>query len=281
MITLYTPWYLLWGIVLGTHRIGCWGGIAYYSSLHKNLFTWHMLQGRLWLKQLGPKESFVELQFSSFLSFAWGTQDSSFFIFPIRIAPQKNALRIHIYYYLDSRKTSQWSAAFGYRYHRHLVLTENDAFTFSAEDKFRTGAVGYYFYSDQGWQWHAKLLLWTGDPKGAPVYQDSLYKSRFGYKDLSQQPYGRYSHGILALGFYYPQWYGLYISMGLDAEQIRHWTQNRLIHDAYFIPRKWLKARNPHYPMLNRAGLPVIRPNDKPRPARWFGEIGLYPLLLY
>jgi len=61
--------------------------------------------------------------------------------------------------------------------------------------------------------------------------------------------------------------------MGVDSEHIRYAIQDIFIHDMYFIPKKWNKAKNPHYPMLDTTGQPYLfKPGQKVKPTSFYFE---------
>jgi len=65
---------------------------------------------------------------------------------------------------------------------------------------------------------------------------------------------------------YIPEdWFGQFfsISTGIDHEKIRHFFQNRVIHDMYFMPDGINPSRNLHYPMLDTEGNPFLFLKDQ------------------
>lgn len=194
-------------------------------------------------------------------------------------------------FYVDDVKTSQRTGTISVEVDRFFLITENDAFADPILDRFRTGTMLFGFEQD-GWRITINSLLWTGDPasKGRRNLRVEDYPARFGIVDLSDATYGRYSHGVLSLQVerYVPlgedvNW-GQVIraEMGLDAEQVRHGLQNRLIHDAFFLPKKWNKVQNRHVPMLDVNGFPyVFLDNQKIRKPRFFGQLHLNPALFW
>ena len=70
--------------------------------------------------------------------------------------------------------------------------------------------------------------------------------------------------------------------IGIDAEQVRHVFQNRIVHDMYFIPERFIGYKNVHYPMLQKDGTPFLqRPGQKVRKPKPFFNLGLNDNLFY
>lgn len=188
-------------------------------------------------------------------------------------------------WYRDQRKTSQTTATIGVHIGRWQVISENDAFTGQVQDRFRTGTFSVR-YVDSLTAFGLSLLMWTGDSRSAGTQRitDSAYPARFGYKDLSESTYGRFSHGVLAATVTRSLGYGQVgqLALGVDAEQVRHLLQNRLIHDMYWLPANWIKSRNVHYPMLMEDGRPYLyQAGQHIRPIRPYMGLSLNPGLFY
>ena len=104
-----------------------------------------------------------------------------------------------------------------------------------------------------------------------------------GYKDLTHAKYGKLSHGILAARADYYWKHGQVVRMesGVDAEQIRHLFQNKLVHD-FLVPAKLVKHKNPHYPMLQSDGSPYLfKKGQHVRPAKFYFQAGLNQMMFY
>ncbi|GAB4412494.1 MAG: hypothetical protein OHK0039_18570 [Bacteroidia bacterium] len=187
--------------------------------------------------------------------------------------------------YLDRQRTSQLSGVLGLHIDGWQLQSENDALAGSIEDRFRTGAFRVLYGRDQ-WQAALTSILWTGDTRveGSFKVRESDYPGRFGYKDLSMDPYSAFSHGILALEAQWALPYGQvgHLGLGLDAERVRHVLQNNLIHDMWILPATWIKSKNPHIPMVDRDGRHYLfLPGQELRPARPYLHLGLNPGLFY
>jgi hypothetical protein len=190
-------------------------------------------------------------------------------------------------WYRDQRETSQVSGSVGFHLGPFQAVMENDVLVGGIEDKFRTGAVLLGYQQDR-LQFGTKVILWTGDTRSEGVKRfgksETDYRGRYGYKDLSQGKYGRFSHGIASLQVQAALPFGQIasLSVGLDSERVRHVIQNVLIHDMWFLPAGWIKARNPHVPMLDRAGNPYLfRPDQQVRAPRMYFSGALNAPLFY
>lgn len=185
-----------------------------------------------------------------------------------------NSLAYSYLRYFDKRNSSQVTGIILLEFDEFIFSTENDIFAKKASDKFRTGAFKFA-YSINNYQFHISSKLWTGNPRGTPKVREGNYPSRFGYRDLSESRNGKYSHGVLCIGINRQYYNSLYSAeIGIDAEKVRHFVQNKLIHDMYFIPKKWNKAKNPHYPMLQPNGEPFLfKQNQQSKKTKLFWEI--------
>jgi len=129
--------------------------------------------------------------------------------------------------------------------------------------------------------------LWHGNthgPNARRIKDSGDYPCRHGYKDLSATHCGRFSHGIMALQVQQmlPYTQTAHLGVGIDSEKIRHFWQNKLIHDLLLFPASWENAHNPHYPMLDENGAPYLFKEDQVlKPSRFFFDLGLNPTLFY
>ena len=146
----------------------------------------------------------------------------------------------------------------------------------------RTGAIQTE-YRDGDMKAGLSAILWTGNPRGAKRAGDTDYPARFGYKDLSDRLYGKFSHGVLSLQFQkkVPYFNCARIEAGIDAEQVRHLLQNKF-HDLISFPAAWNRSKTSHYPMLDSDGLPFLyQSGQKVRPAKFFFFCGLNAAIFY
>ncbi len=234
-----------------------------------------------------PKASGKEVQTSFGLVFGWGQQTKQFdqqFLLPFGNQMQRlNSLGYAFNMYYDEIKTSQTSGTIAFQANRFWLVTENDALGDIAVDKFRTGTV-WVAYRVENTLLALNTRLWTGNSNNTPVITNANYPSQYGYRDMTNTTYGRHSHGVLtfqvlqALAFQQTAM----VEVGLDAERIRHFLQNQLMHDLYFVPQKWNPSKNPHIPMLNdEGGAYLFRKDQRLKPAKAVFHLGLNSSLFY
>ncbi|MCI4666621.1 MAG: polymorphic toxin type 23 domain-containing protein [Bacteroidia bacterium] len=188
-------------------------------------------------------------------------------------------------YYWDQMKTSQWTATIGQHISDISLISENDAYTGFIDDKFRTGTFAVLYRVDN-YELAWNTILWTGDTrsKGVKRVKETEYPAKYGYKDLSNGLYGAFSHGITALQAkaLLPFNQAVQAQLGLDSERIRHMLQNQLIHDMVFLPENWVKAKNPHVPMLDNDGQPFLfKDGQAIKAAALYFNLALNPTLFY
>lgn len=177
-------------------------------------------------------------------------------------------------WYFDNTGTSQRSGGFGIHIHELSFIVENDLFSGTGRDRFRTSYFGIHYHNEII-NLSMNTQLWTGETWGTKLRNtpDSMYQ--VGYKDLRKTLYGRESHGVLSLGVDYLIGYGnrIHTLIGIDHERIRHGLQNRFMHDKPFVPVKW---RNPNvnYPMLDEEGSPVHK-SGKERSGLFYYQFGM------
>jgi len=168
---------------------------------------------------------------------------------------KRNSLGYAYYWFLDTRETSQRSGAWLLQIDRAYVYFENDLFAGQGRDRFRTGTL-QLLYMDSIQQIALNMRMWTGETRGAKVIENSTYPSSRGYKDLSNSLYGKNSSGILSVSYTRSfEFLPLSFELGIDDERIRHFFQNKLIHDFPYL-LKTNPMRNRHLPMLDEHGLP-------------------------
>ncbi|MDH5396565.1 MAG: polymorphic toxin type 23 domain-containing protein [Cyclobacteriaceae bacterium] len=163
-------------------------------------------------------------------------------------------------YYFNNIGYRQPTGTIGIRISDFEFHHENDILGRRASDGFRTAAFGLY-YNKGLHQMAIKSVLWTGNKDAAGVrrVKESSF-ARFGYYDLSETQFGQLSHGILAFSWKlnFPFHQSAEVALGLDSEKIRNTIQNKFMHDMYFWPEKWNKARNLHIPMIDTNGKPFL-----------------------
>lgn len=230
----------------------------FYSHKHFQLGTgW---QAKFYFTGLGPKGMFIENRFHLSGNVAWGKtrQINRQFMNPLfQFTDKRNSLGYAYYWFLDTRETSQRSGAWLLQIDRAYVYFENDLFAGQGRDRFRTGTL-QLLYMDSIQQIALNMRMWTGETRGAKVIENSTYPSSRGYKDLSNSLYGKNSSGILSVSYTRSfEFLPLSFELGIDDERIRHFFQNKLIHDFPYL-LKTNPMRNRHLPMLDEHGLPYV-----------------------
>ena len=187
------------------------------------------------------------------------------------------------HYYKDNKQTSQGTGSIAIHLKDFYILTENDALGSTlGKDNFRTGGLAFGYRQDK-WRYELMTVLWTGQTRGAKTktYRGEAaknYPARWGYRDISNSLYGKYSHGILAARVQYVMPFGqvAQAGIGVDDERIRNFVQNKMMHDMYFCPPKWTTVRNIHFPMLDCEGKAYCYKKEQElKPMRLFYEFGV------
>ena len=256
----------------------------FYEQVQFNFQT----QWRYNFSTYGPSNtSGREVQTSMGLVFGWGKQTKKFdqqFLLPFGNQMQRlNSLGYAFNIYQDDIKTSQTSGTIAFQANRFWLITENDALGDIAVDKFRTGTI-WMAYRVENTLFALNTRLWTGNSNNTPVITNQGYPSQYGYRDMSNTAYGQYSHGVLTFQVLQalPFRQIAMAEIGLDAERIRHFLQNQLMHDLYFVPQKWNPSKNPHIPMLNdEGGAYLFRADQQIKPVRGIFHVGLNSSLFY
>jgi hypothetical protein len=287
---------------LGTHcnKIGLIGRVYWQKD-----FVQLNLQTAGWynFKSLGSEKKAWEAQLQLGISGCWGTKRDSFseinpFLNSVsNQTARPNAVSYAYIFYFDKMGSSQSSGIFGLQISNFRFYFENDFLAFQSKDKFRTGAMGF-FYRYKDWQFALKHLAYTGDPyhKLCPWIEDGLFPSRSGFIDMTSAPLGNKSFGIISLQAERRIVPGKYIhsldrmpldqylaaEIGVDAEQIRNFFQNKLIHDSKLLPLNWNDVKNPHIPMLCSDGCPyTYQDGQKIRKPRIFFQSSLNNSIFY
>lgn len=256
-----------WGVRLGLsvrmgtslQRIGLVAGCSWQFDNGQIQLEW---RGHEHLRALGTQIPSLEHQLRLRLSGGWGQRNAKILEGASPLDRWRAAYRLGYQWnwYFDDQQTSQETGTLLVGIHGVDLMLENDALALlHPGDRFRTGAWSLSW--QQGpWKWMTRVILWHGATKGAPRQNVLQYPGPFGFKDLRGRLYGDRSHGIWQFSASYHLGFGQTsgLALGYDSERIRHFFQNQLIHDLPFLPRQWNKARNPHYPMLDREGQPYL-----------------------
>jgi hypothetical protein len=252
---------------LGSHvsKLGLHvSGYYYYQNLQINsIARWTFNY-----KNLGAPGKFRETKLGVGLVAAWGQNEAKQKYFHSLVSNQTGrsySVGYGYNFYFDNRNTSQRTGTVSFQFHDFEIIHENDILATSGSDRFRTAAL-MVAYSKDSIRVGLNSLLWTGNSNSplAKTYYDTSF-SRYGYKDLSNTPYGNFSNGVLGIQAEYALGFGqnLKFSSGIDSEQIRDLIQNKIIHDMYFIPANWVNTKNLHIPMLDRKGRPYLYRQDQ------------------
>lgn len=191
-----------------------------------------------------------------------------------------------IKWYFDKNQTSQRTGTLIYQVNEWRYIFENDMFAKKMSDKYRTAAFKItYTHFDQEYQ--LQLLMWTGSFNGVgakKVRNDSTFKARYGYFDLTNSPHGLESHGILSFGVTKDYTFAppISYSLGIDAEQVRNIFQNKFIHDSWFLPDFMIPYKNLHFPMICDDGSIYLYKNgQKIRKPKLYYQIGTGESMFY
>ncbi|SMG17741.1 toxin 23 [Marivirga sericea] len=168
-------------------------------------------------------------------------------------------------YYFNKWNTKQPTGELGLNFGHFFILHENDLLAAKSVDKFRTAAIRIG-YQDSVQSIATSFIFWTGNkdhPNTKRINSSSF--SRYGYFDLSDTPYGKYSHGILAIDYARQLPFGnqLALSAGYDHEMIRNVIQNKFMHDLPIWPKKWNTAKSRHVPMIDQNGDAFLYEEDQ------------------
>ena len=262
---------------LGTHvnRIGLFSLVRFtynrFQIVNKNTIFYYFTH-------LGAPGNTFEFQTTNGILAAYQKQDSiskNIKEFYDNYLVYKNSFSYFYTYYFDQIKTNQAVGTIIFQFNRFSIISDNDIFASPASDKFRTAAAKIT-YSTPKFKYAANVILWTGNPKHTTTIKNTDYPARFGYKNLSENLYGKYSNGILSLQITgkINEIYNFSPAIGIDSEKVRHAFQNRLIHDVSFVPQKIKIGGNPHYPMLDTEGNPYLfKQNQKIKPSKLYLQI--------
>ena len=254
-------------INLGSHvsQIGLYLSGYYYQS-RNGLECLQINSNARWTfnyKNWGATGKFRETKLGVGLVAAWGQNEAKQKYFHSLVSNQTGrnySVGYGYNFYFDNRNTSQRTGTVSFQFHDFEIIHENDILATSGSDRFRTAAL-MVAYNKDSIRVGLNSLLWTGNSNSplAKNHYDTSF-TRYGYKDLSNTPYGKFSNGVLGVQAGYALGFGqnLKLSTGIDSEQIRNVIQNKIIHDMYFIPAKWVKTKNLHLPMLDKKGLPYL-----------------------
>ncbi len=228
-------------------------------------------------KNLGPKKMYPELVLSQGVVFGYGGRRNIFNPFISSISNQTGYISSFAYSYnawFNTVKTRQQTGIVAFQFDQITLIAENDILARGYYDRFRTGGFLLQFQYEDKFQAGINCTLWTGQ-MGNQVHGDSVFKA-VCYMDTTGGRYSQYSHGLLSAQFKYSLDYSQNVqaSVGVDAERVRNFMQNRIIHDYAFLPRKWVKPKNCHIPMIDDKGRQYLyREEQKIKPKKVYLNI--------
>lgn len=210
-----------------------------------------------YLKNLGPSIEHNEAVVSGGLVLATGNKQDYFNPFLNSFSNQtKRKYSIAYAYnaYFNKIRTKQQTGIIALQFDVISLISENDLYARPTLDRFRTGAFLIQYQYQNKFQAAINCTMWTGQ-MGNTVKNDTTFPS-VGYMDTIGGVYTNYSHGLLSaqvkVNLGYAQ--NVQANLGIDAEQVRNFVQNKIFHDMIFIPRKWFTPINCHIPMLDDKG---------------------------
>lgn len=209
-------------------------------------------------RNLGPRRRYSELVASAGLLLGYGSKSVYNNPFLSSVSNQtgyKNSIGYSYNAWFNRVKTGQQTGTISLQYGGISLISENDLFARPELDRFRTAAILVQYQYRDKYQFTVNCTMWTGQMGNRVVdTRDGCFP--YGYMDTTGGVYTQYSHGLLSAQGKASLGRGQYAqaNLGIDAEQVRNFLQNKMIHDMVFLPRKWHNPRNCHMPMLDSAG---------------------------
>ncbi len=207
-------------------------------------------------KNLGPKKLYSEIVGSAGIVLGYGPKQESYNPFLSNISNQTgytNSVGYSYNAYFNKVKTKQQTGILALQFSNFSVISENDILARPYLDRFRTGAFLLQYQHENKFQFALNCSMWTGQ-MGHQIKDNPNFPS--GYMDTTGGVYTNFSHGLLSAQFkmYLDGGQNFQGNLGVDAEKVRNFVQNKLIHDMIFIPKKWFTRINSHVPMLDTTG---------------------------
>jgi hypothetical protein len=227
---------------------------------------------------------YFELAMSLGVVIGFGRNDSSKNLFVSSVSNQmikRNSIGYAFNYYFNKVKTSQATGTFSFQLGNFQLITEDDVYAGGIRDEFRTGS-GLIQYRNKNFQYALSFTAWTGK-RGAHV-DDPTCPSRNGYMDMSNSLYGNISAGLFSAQVQYiaPGGQALQANIGIDAEQVRNFFQNKLIHQVFFSPKKDKWRGGSDIPMITTNGKAYLyKKGQKIRPSKLYLNLFSNPNLFY
>lgn len=253
-------------IAFGTHfqRLGLNCNLLYVNSHFQANSEVRLYYS---FKNLGPKFIYPEVVLAQGLLYSFGGQSKYLNLSYTTVSNQtgyKYAVAYSYNAYFNKKKTTQQTGLFALHFNEVAFITENDIFARPTLDRFRTGAFLLQYQFENQFQLGLNCSMWTGKMgHRKEIANDKVYSHC--YMDTSGNVYANLSHGLLSLQFKYKPFYfqSPQANLGIDAEQIRNIVQNRIIHDARFIPKALKRRRVCHIPMLDENGNQYLYREDQ------------------
>ena len=267
------------------NRIGLRGAVYYtygFAQINATLNSYYNFQ------TLAIKKKTPELQLGIGAQLGFGKQDSTTNRF-VSLTDNNTgyfySAGYSFMYFFDKQNTSQGGGILNVNIENFMFATANDLFGFGKgwRDRFRTAAVMLqYRYLDT--KFALNSTMWTGDYIGCPKIKNSDYPARFGYKENDKAIYGHSMASLLSVQVEQLLPYNQIarVNVGIDSEWVRHFLQNKLIHDQYFIPERWIKRPQMHFPMLQKDGTQYLfKEGQKVRPTSFYFNVGMNSGVFY
>lgn len=243
------------------------------------------------LRSFGPAINHFEHSILGTAHYMWGDrinamEDDLSYVKFLDSRFRKNSFGYTWQRFFNNIGTTQNVGTIHMRFNKTVSQFSNDVFAnTNGKDRYRTGGFAFGFY-DNKTLYMSQLLIWTGDShcKEMKKVRDSDYPARWGYRDNTECKYGGLSHGILSFGITHDVGYGRTVGaqLGSDSERIRHFVQNKVFHDLYFIPRFMNKTKNLHLPMKTADGENYLfEEGQEIRPNKFVWQFSLNPSTMY
>jgi hypothetical protein len=248
---------------------------AFYIKNHFQLNT----ETRVYFsaKNLGPKGFYTEALTAVGVLGAFGKRQTIYNPFLSSVSNQTGyiyGLAYSFNAYWNRIKTTQQTGTIAFHFDKVELITENDLLARPALDRFRTGALLLQYRHENILQVGLNCTMWTGK-MGFANRNDKTYPAP-GYMDTTGSVHPRYSHGLLSAQAKFNIGYGQNVqaNIGVDAEQVRHVFQNKIIHDVCWLPKKWFERKNCHIPMLDVKGNQYLfKEGQKIKPEKFYWNI--------
>lgn len=237
-------------------------------------------------RNLGPLKKYNELVTSAGVVVGYGGINTLHNPFLSSISNQtgyRSSVGYSYNLYFNRIKTTQQTGTLALQFRDVSIITENDLLARPELDRFRTGAILVQYQHRDQLQLALNCTMWTGQMGDHRILVSNGFFP-YGYMDTTDGRYTQYSHGLLSAQAKANLRYGqvAQADVGVDAEQVRNFVQNRLIHDMAFLPKKWHNPRNCHLPMVDTAGNPYLHlPGQKVKRVTPYWNVFTSPSIFY